>query len=893
MTLPRPKLAALVLAAGYSSRMGQFKPRLPLGDRNAVEHAIDGFLMAGIGEVIVVTGHRAHELTAVLKGQGVRCIFNPRYDSGMYSSVVAGLRALPPEADACFVLPTDIPLVRPSTIEMLAAAYRKTRAAIVYPVFRGRRGHPPLVSRSVFASIFAGDGAGGMRKILSRYEPAAQEVSVLDEGIHMDMDTPRDYARLNALAGHRDVLSRVECVALLAEREVPARVVRHSRAVAEAAERLAVSLIQHGAHLNLALIEAGSLLHDIAKGKPDHARAGASILEQLGYPKVARIVAAHTDLRFASEIVNEEVVNEKVVNKKVLDEAVIVYLADKLVQGETVVPLRQRFERSFARFPEDAAALAAVNRRWETAQSVARAAEQQCGMSLGEMVEGAGDSRAATISGSDRNTEATLLGTTESVCPECLERVEAQRVRENGSVYLEKTCPQHGRFKTIVWRGEPAYESWAVVGKRPSQPPVCASEIKRGCPFDCGLCPDHRQHTCCVLLEVTQRCNLACPYCFAAAPQVQTDPSLEAIEGWYRALLAAGGPFNIQLSGGEPTLRDDLPEIIALAYSLGFSFVQLNTNGLRLAEDAPYLHRLKQAGLDCVFLQFDGVTDEVYERIRGAALLQVKLEAIRRCREEELGVVLVPTLVPDVNTGQIGEIIRLAIEEMPVVRAVHFQPVSYFGRYPGTPSGQPSNQPSNNDRITLPEVMQQIERQTAGQLRGEIRASDFYPPSAENAYCSFQGKFVLQPNGEVKASPRRQEPACCSPVGQPVNRLVQLANNSPAVVDPSKRAQQFVAQQWAFPATKPPVRDSSAPMNVESLDAFLRDEKQNTLSISGMAFQDAWNLDLERLRECFIHVLSPDRRLVPLCAYNLTDAHGYALHRTSGKRSFAAEVTHA
>src|SRR5271166_5696000 len=236
MALPRPNMAALVLAAGYSARMGQFKPRLPLGDRSAIEHAIDGFHAAGIGEVIVVTGHRAQELTVVLKDYPVRCIFNPTYDSGMYSSIVAGLRALPPETDACFVLPADIPLVRPSTIELLAAAYQKSRAAIVYPVFRARRGHPPLLDRSIFASIIASDGLGGLRGVLSRYEAAAQDVRVLDECIYMDMDTPADYARLNALAASRDVLSRAECEALLAALDVPEKVVRHSRVVAEGAE---------------------------------------------------------------------------------------------------------------------------------------------------------------------------------------------------------------------------------------------------------------------------------------------------------------------------------------------------------------------------------------------------------------------------------------------------------------------------------------------------------------------------------------------------------------------------------------------------------------------------------------------------------------------------------
>ncbi|VBB08795.1 radical sam, partial [Lucifera butyrica] len=280
--------------------------------------------------------------------------------------------------------------------------------------------------------------------------------------------------------------------------------------------------------------------------------------------------------------------------------------------------------------------------------------------------------------------EIEILGMTESICPVCLKRILARRVRIEDQVYLDKICPEHGYFKTVIWRGQPSYESWAVA-KVPSQPPVCATDVNRGCPFDCGLCPAHRQHTCCVLLEVTQRCNLSCPFCFAAAGNEEQEPDIAAIEEWYYMLLASGGPYNIQLSGGEPTLRDDLPEIIALGRSLGFPFFQLNTNGLRLADDPHYIKELKRAGLSCVFLQFDGTDDAIYQKLRGGALLERKEAAIRRCAEYQIGVILVPTLVPGVNTENIGGMIQFAVERMPAVRGIHFQPVSYFGRYPEAP----------------------------------------------------------------------------------------------------------------------------------------------------------------------------------------------------------------
>lgn len=454
------------------------------------------------------------------------------------------------------------------------------------------------------------------------------------------------------------------------------------------------------------------------------------------------------------------------------------------------------------------------------------------------------------------------LSPTESVCPVCLDRIPAERVAEGDAVYLEKSCRKHGSFRAVIWRGLESYHSWPGPAKAPSHPSVCSSPVSKGCPFDCGLCPDHRQHTCCVVLEVTGRCNLACPVCFAdASAASEQNPTLEKIVDSCRKMLSLGGPYNIQLSGGEPTLRNDLPEIIAQIRALGFPFLQLNTNGIRLARDIAYLHSLKSAGLDCVFLQFDGLSDDVYRTIRGRDLLRLKIEAIRNCDECQIGVVLVPTLVPSVNVGQIGEILHFAVSQSPVVRAVHFQPISYFGRYPAPPKDE--------DRITIPEVLQAIESQTGGQFHFH----DFHAASGENAYCSFQGKFWIAADGSIHAAPRPAQTSCCGPAtGQP---LVQLGGMQKAGTgEGARKARSFVAQQWAFPSEV----QSQADSGLTSFDAFLS-QRTRTLSVSGMAFQDAWNLDLERLRECFLHALGREQKLVPLCAYNLTSSSGEALYR--------------
>ena len=460
----------------------------------------------------------------------------------------------------------------------------------------------------------------------------------------------------------------------------------------------------------------------------------------------------------------------------------------------------------------------------------------------------------------------SVLADTESVCPVCLRTLPAQRVLEGDDIHLVKHCPEHGRFKTVVWRGHASYLRWQARGSRAATPPVTQTAVRHGCPHDCGLCPDHRQHSCCVLLEVTQRCNLRCPVCFAGAGAQGADPTLADIDSWLDRLRAHGGTVNIQLSGGEPTLRDDLPEIVHRTRARGFEFVQVNTNGIRLAKEAGYAQALAQAGLDCAFLQFDGLSDATYQHIRGARLLAAKLQAVERCAAAGLAVVLVPTLVPGVNVGEIGALVDFARQHMPVVRALHFQPISYFGRYP-TP-------PTDAQRITLPEVMVEIERQTAGR----IRMADFGPGASENVFCSFVGKFGLDAAGQLR-SVRADAGASCGGTGGSTNGTVGCGCGKPAEeVVQGPRSRRIVARLWAAEAHQPPAAPSPPGLGLASFDAFLA-ARGHSLGISGMAFQDAWNLDLERLRECFIHVVSPDRRVVPFCAYNLSSASGEALYR--------------
>ena len=436
------------------------------------------------------------------------------------------------------------------------------------------------------------------------------------------------------------------------------------------------------------------------------------------------------------------------------------------------------------------------------------------------------------------------IGKTMSVCPVCLSRIPAVKtVGADGNIYMEKKCWAHGSFRTLIWEGDlESYVNWSAGDSGTPVMPVRAKEVEKGCPNDCGLCQNHEPDGCCVLLELTNRCNLRCPVCFASAgEQKPRDLTLEEIGKQYDLLMERGGPFNIQLSGGEPTMRDDLDKIIALGREKGFTFFQLNTNGIRIADERGYAEYLAEAGVSTVFLQFDGLDDEIYQTLRGAALTEKKRRAIESCKAAGLPVVLVPTVAPGVNDHALGDILRFALAHAPHVRGVHIQPISYFGR---------CGLEAPEKRLTIPAVLRRIEVQTEGLLK----VSDFGGGGAESPYCSFHASYLRKPDGSLKALPRRRSQCCCVK---------------------SSDARDFVSRQWSGKASC-----CDGDSDTSSLDAFLRQTVENTFTVSGMVFQDAYNLDLDRLRRCYICEVDTDKGMIPFCAYNLTDEKGKALYRT-------------
>lgn len=364
-------VAAVVAAAGLSSRMGRLKALLSFGEVTALERVVGLFVSSGVTDVRVVVGHAADRLAPLLRSMGVVPVPNPDYARDMFTSAVAGVRSLDPEVDAFFFLPVDIPLVRPATIRRLLDAWTGDRNEVLHPTLDGRRGHPPLIGGAHIPGIAAWSGEGGLGGYL-RNQPA-REIPLPDRFMTMDLDTPEDYRDALAEWVRFSVPNAAECKALRNHvAHTPEPVQAHCLAVAGVAETLGRALVAAGAHLDLPLLAAAARLHDIRRGEPNHAEAGAELLRRHGFPAVADLVLRHMDLESREG--------------RPVNEAEILFLADKLVQGDRRVGLEDRFEAALAKFRDNPDARAAALRRLDRAMAVRRRVELAAGRPLEEIL---------------------------------------------------------------------------------------------------------------------------------------------------------------------------------------------------------------------------------------------------------------------------------------------------------------------------------------------------------------------------------------------------------------------------------------------------------------------------------------------------------------------------
>ncbi|MEQ3361826.1 radical SAM protein [Raoultibacter massiliensis] len=430
----------------------------------------------------------------------------------------------------------------------------------------------------------------------------------------------------------------------------------------------------------------------------------------------------------------------------------------------------------------------------------------------------------------DQAVERTIIHATTALCPQCLRELPATVYEEaDGAVWMERTCPEHGELATRMWPDADHYrwlrsEAFAKVAPQNTTP------VSGPCPFGCGTCGRHERRGTLLEIEVTRNCNLHCPVCFASAVGGEDDPSMEEISTMYDVIAnAVGTDGAVQITGGEPTCRKDLPEIIALGRQKGFWGIEVNTNGLVIAARDGYLEELVAAGLTGVYLSFDGLTGDVYEATCGRDILDTKLKVIERCREVGVQVVLSVAVVAGSNDKQLGDLLRFSLDNADVVAGLALQPAFTSGRFEA--------------KRAMPMSAGDVIFQLAEQSDGLIAPYDIWPLGCSNPLCD-TGVFLV--HGEA-------------PEGVEAH---------PSGFYPATRAMTVEEYHAGY--------SPDSPQGSVFLDILAKRgvEVKSGLSIIVMNYMDAVSMDTQRLRECSMMVTVPDGRAIPFCSYHLTDAAG-------------------
>jgi len=515
-----------------------------------------------------------------------------------------------------------------------------------------------------------------------------------------------------------------------------------------------------------------------------------------------------------------------------------------------------------------------------------------------------------------------------SICSTCYRKVEAKTVFQDDKVYLLKRCPQHGSERVLIADDVDYYRRCREVFiKPPEMPQVYNTPVKWGCPYDCGLCTDHEQHSCLTLVEICDYCNLRCPVCYAASgPERQQFRTLPQIESMLDAVVRnEGHPDVVQLSGGEPTLHPDFFTIVEMAKSRPIKHLMVNTNGVRIAQEEDFVKRLADVRDDFeVYLQFDSFEREPLMQLRGADLRRVRLDALEKLNRYNISTNLVVTLKKGLNDHEIGRTIDFALEQ-PCVRGVTFQPIQDAGRLeswipnanpqetnghaddheetchsdrsPERSDGEWRNLLSHSgtgkfvrnfnpatDRLTLTEVRRKILEQTTVFRPEDVIPVPCHPDSLAMAYAlKLNGKVIpltsmIPPevliNGAANTILYEQDPTVRT-------NLFKLfaTNHSPRSGAGTLRELLCCLPKVWLPNQAPaditkschsersPERSDGESRNLLSSSMPL--SYDNIFRIIIMQFIDAHSFDVRSVKKTCVHIVHPDGRLIPFDTYNL------------------------
>ncbi len=440
-----------------------------------------------------------------------------------------------------------------------------------------------------------------------------------------------------------------------------------------------------------------------------------------------------------------------------------------------------------------------------------------------------------------------ILEATTSLCPHCMERVSADITVRNRSVYLLKHCPIHGEQVELLEKNADYYQARTLYDK-----PGTASKLQtpstRGCPFDCGLCPEHRQHTCIGLIEINSDCELACVDCYTGhhPGRTLTLDEIGAMMDFYQD-AESGRAEVLQISGGEPTRHPHILDILRMAKDKHFKYILLNTNGLRIADDQSFVNELARfLPRFEIYLQFDGLESDTHCRLRGHDLRATKEKAIANLAAAAIPMTLVATIQKHVNDHEIGAILEYGART-PFVRGVNYQPLAFFK----------STNPTNLlNRVTLTEILEQIEAQT----RGDFRLSDFVPlpcnvERVALTFCYRDGRQLV-----------------------PITRQFNVRDHLPVINNTfAFDADEYFAQSAGESSLCQCTRrllDQLRPLLPKAFTSHTANEKaihftRNMFRISVSSFVDIYNFDLRSMQKECVHVITPDLRRIPFSAYNM------------------------